>query len=697
MQLWHQFFNQLFYATLAPVLQLPSSTPIMPCGQPRTQISISCFTLIKTFLYPFMSLHEIKLAPTEEKIITKIKTYAHTLQGIVPRVAGGWVRDKLLGKVSNDIDITINRISGYAFAHGMQEYYGITGSIGQIKANPDKSKHLETAVMRIEGVFVDFLSLRTEEYFDTRIPVVKSCSAQEDAFRRDLTINALFYNIMEQCIEDFTGRGLSDLEHGVIRTPMDPLKTLIDDPLRILRIIRFSVRFKFKIADGLFVAFQNEHVRTNLHKKISNERIGQEMYKILGYEHFIHAFRVMVGCALVPAIFKRRIPIDQHDLMHVYRNYVRLQRYFVFDERLARLYIMLLHNACVSVENTFSNFLIVKNCLCYGKREFGKVKVVEKNLCLLRKVNERMSAEDAVFLVRHMKEEYELSFFVYLMVADYGDDEVLCSYEGVVGMHGGDEKGISEEGNEEQRNEEQRNEEQRNEEQRNEEQRNEEQGNEEITLSTRKNRLESEKSMKRKQSTKKDMNEMQYDQQYERCEERVMHEENAAEKMLTHERVHNITMEEHERTGGSLTREMEHLHIHEDTNTTLMSDKQGNSQEASSASTNDKLNRPSTGTNTVHESLRQYANANKHLILHILRTIRPYKKLLFTKTFTFNGRTIFDSLGIDQNEISFYLEMAKVQQIVHGVADGDIMDRLKVIKEQQRIKGFRTFYLTNIF
>lgn len=206
-------------------------------------------------------MKKITLNPTEEKVIEKIRSYALTLGSIVPRIAGGWVRDKLLNKNSDDIDVTINKISGYEFVKGMKDYYAFHGCIGHIKANPNKSKHLETAVMKIYGIFVDFLSLRKEEYFDTRIPIIKNCSAEEDAYRRDLTINSLFYNLITGEIEDFTGYGLIGLENGIIRTPLNPLKTLIDDPLRLLRIIRFSVRLKFRISNDLLLSFKNERVK----------------------------------------------------------------------------------------------------------------------------------------------------------------------------------------------------------------------------------------------------------------------------------------------------------------------------------------------------------------------------------------------------------------------------------------------------
>lgn len=83
----------------------------------------------------------------------------------------------------------------------------------------------------------------------------------EDALRRDITINALFYNIHTHQVEDFTGKGLSDLENGIVRTPLQPVQTFLDDPLRILRVIRFASRFNYKILDGIWEAFKLEEVK----------------------------------------------------------------------------------------------------------------------------------------------------------------------------------------------------------------------------------------------------------------------------------------------------------------------------------------------------------------------------------------------------------------------------------------------------
>ena len=112
---------------------------------------------------------------------------------------------------------------------------------GVIKANNEKSKNLETAVIKIEEQFIDLVNLRSEVYTDdSRIPAVKIGTPEEDALRRDLTLNSLFYNINTRQIEDFTNSGLDDLTNKIARTPLQPLQTFTDDPLRILRVIRFA-------------------------------------------------------------------------------------------------------------------------------------------------------------------------------------------------------------------------------------------------------------------------------------------------------------------------------------------------------------------------------------------------------------------------------------------------------------------------
>ncbi|CAN6873610.1 unnamed protein product [Brassica oleracea var. botrytis] len=198
------------------------------------------------------------------------------------RVAGGWVRDKLLGRECDDIDIAIDNMYGSEFLDKLKEYLASRGEQVQgdtvIERNPDQSKHLETAKVRIYNQWIDFVNLRSEEYTEnSRIPTMKFGTPKEDAYRRDLTINSLFYNINTGSIEDLTERGIDDLESGRIVTPLPAKATFLDDPLRVLRAIRFGARFGFTLDEELKQDASSEEVRVALGEKISRERIGNEI------------------------------------------------------------------------------------------------------------------------------------------------------------------------------------------------------------------------------------------------------------------------------------------------------------------------------------------------------------------------------------------------------------------------------------
>ncbi|KDD75799.1 hypothetical protein H632_c494p1 [Helicosporidium sp. ATCC 50920] len=183
------------------------------------------------------------------------------------RAAGGWVRDALLGTASPDIDIALERSTGEAFALALAAHVAAKGggpapSVVVIEANPEQSKHLATARTKVLGQWLDLVNLRSEEYASgSRIPVVREGTPLQDALRRDFTVNALFYNLHSRSVEDFTGRGLADLRRGLIKTPLPPKETFLDDPLRVLRALRFGARLGFDLDDDLLVAAADEEVR----------------------------------------------------------------------------------------------------------------------------------------------------------------------------------------------------------------------------------------------------------------------------------------------------------------------------------------------------------------------------------------------------------------------------------------------------
>lgn len=242
-------------------------------------------------------LPKITLTERENEICNLLNDYANQyntlnkpIEPLILRITGGWVRDKLLGQGSHDLDIAINIMTGEQFALGLNKFltinfnkYGIKPhSIHKIDKNPEKSKHLETATTKLFGIEIDFVNLRSEEYTElSRIPNVDFGTPLQDALRRDATLNALFYNIHEKEIEDFTQRGLNDLQDGIIRTPLPPKQTFLDDPLRVIRLIRFASRFNFKIADDVMNEMADKEINIAFNSKISRERVGNEMEKIL--------------------------------------------------------------------------------------------------------------------------------------------------------------------------------------------------------------------------------------------------------------------------------------------------------------------------------------------------------------------------------------------------------------------------------
>lgn len=255
---------------------------------------------------------KITLNETEKKVFRIVLDVAKK-HNITLRVAGGWVRDKALGKESHDIDIAVDGkidgkdVTGAMFAKLVAEKTG--QSFAVVKANPDQSKHLETATIKVEGMDIDFVHLRNETYGNSRIPQVKPGTPDVDALRRDLTINSLFYNINNGKIEDFTGKGVNDLQHGIIRTPLAAEKTLKDDPLRALRAIRFASRFGFKVDDQLMEAMKAPSVKEAFEKKISVERITSELNKMMKTNPVV-GLRLLVKTGLLDKVFPELGKLD---------------------------------------------------------------------------------------------------------------------------------------------------------------------------------------------------------------------------------------------------------------------------------------------------------------------------------------------------------------------------------------------------
>lgn len=261
-------------------------------------------TIVRTAQGP-----NVSLTPEEQQVFsTLLAIDRHFGLGQQYRVAGGWVRDRLLGTQSDDIDIALDKMTGQEFRKYAEEFAKLypESGIGKsyvVDQNPDASKHLETTAIQFGPFKIDFVNLRTEDYAsDSRIPEMRHGTPQEDASRRDLTINALFYNIGTGEVEDFVG-GLEDLKTLTLRTPLDPTQTFLDDPLRMLRVLRFHSRYEgSNIAPETLQGMSDPRVHDAYRTKVSPERAGPEIMKMFNGATPEESLRILYETGMYSAL-----------------------------------------------------------------------------------------------------------------------------------------------------------------------------------------------------------------------------------------------------------------------------------------------------------------------------------------------------------------------------------------------------------
>lgn len=260
----------------------------------------------------------IKFNSNEQEVMSIIREviakYAPSTQAYL---VGGSVRDKLIGVESQDMDIMVYPIRAEDFARLITKHLDIKDP-HIIKDNPEKSKFISTSKVFLptqNGIMeIDIAQARQDVYRDnSRIPETKPATPQEDMFRRDLTINAIAYSINENKIVDFTGKGISDLQNDIIRTPQDPLKTFMDDPLRIFRVIRFSAKYNFKIDPQTYAAILNPRLRDEIKNKVSKERIGAEITKTLSNPNAEYAITLLKNTGLLEDIITESIKGTEYE------------------------------------------------------------------------------------------------------------------------------------------------------------------------------------------------------------------------------------------------------------------------------------------------------------------------------------------------------------------------------------------------
>lgn len=222
--------------------------------------------------------------------------------GVPAYVIGGFVRDLLLKRNSKDIDVVCVG-SGIELA---KSFASKLNSVSQVNI----FKNFGTAMVKTDEFEVEFVGARKESYDrQSRKPIVEDGTLEDDQNRRDFTINALALSLQSsdfgELIDPFNG--VEDLQKKIIRTPLDPGITYSDDPLRMMRAIRFASQLNFDIEHDSFLSIETHKERIKI---VSGERIIDELNKIVLSPIPSYGFKLMYHCGLLKLIFPEFIELQ---------------------------------------------------------------------------------------------------------------------------------------------------------------------------------------------------------------------------------------------------------------------------------------------------------------------------------------------------------------------------------------------------
>ena len=250
-------------------------------------------------------LSDAELAQLIDKdIFHHISTAADKL-GLECDVVGGYVRDLFLERPSNDIDVVV-------VGSGIQVASELKAILGK-KAHLSVFRNFGTAQVKYKNIEVEFVGARKESYsHDSRKPIVEDGTLEDDQNRRDFTINAMAVCLNKarfgELVDPFGG--IDDLWDGIIRTPLDPDVTFSDDPLRMMRCVRFATQLNFFIEDETFEALERNAERIKI---ISGERIEEELNKIMMTATPSKGFIELYRCGLLQLILPELVALDVVD------------------------------------------------------------------------------------------------------------------------------------------------------------------------------------------------------------------------------------------------------------------------------------------------------------------------------------------------------------------------------------------------
>ncbi|MEI8281022.1 MAG: HD domain-containing protein [Armatimonadota bacterium] len=226
-------------------------------------------------------------------------------------LVGGAVRDDLLGRQGSDDFDLVTRRSAPELAKLLFEQ-----QVSSIF--PVIFERFGTAMVEIDGVKIELVTARKESYAkNSRKPIVQAGTYKDDALRRDFTVNTLMRSLSDESLIDPLEQGVKDLENRILRTPLDPVRTFEDDPLRMLRAIRFRWKFDLTPVKGLYDAIYMKRSRLKI---ISFERIRDELQKMLTHPTAADALDDMMRLGLFDIIapeFKPMVKCEQGKYHHL--------------------------------------------------------------------------------------------------------------------------------------------------------------------------------------------------------------------------------------------------------------------------------------------------------------------------------------------------------------------------------------------
>ena len=244
----------------------------------------------------------------DKNIFHRIGEVADEL-GVECYLVGGYVRDIFLERPTNDIDVVVVG-SGIEVATALQHKLGKNPKTGRWRAHLAVYRNFGTAQVKYHDTEVEFVGARRESYDrSSRKPIVEDGTLEDDQNRRDFTINAMAVCLNSERFGELVDPfdGIFDLEDGIIRTPLDPDITFSDDPLRMMRCVRFSTQLKFFIDDETFEALGRNAERIKI---ISGERIADELNKIMLASQPSRGFVELQRCGLLQLIMPELAALD---------------------------------------------------------------------------------------------------------------------------------------------------------------------------------------------------------------------------------------------------------------------------------------------------------------------------------------------------------------------------------------------------